>query len=98
MSTTAIDSLLLYEVAPLERTSAELRDALRAWGYDLSPAEVVAGLRRLREQGLVDGASDYSRLFTVWPNIDGKSHREREARFRRLASHELRRVLGEKPS
>lgn len=69
----SIDSILLYELRPLERTPADLLDSLTSWGYDVSPDEIAASLRRLRQQKLVGGATDYSSIFTVWLTSKGRT-------------------------
>jgi hypothetical protein len=50
-----IESLLLYELRAIQLSPDDLQTMLKTWTHELSTTEIVAILRQLQKEGLVDG-------------------------------------------
>ena len=51
----SICPLLLYELRAVQLSPSDLQARLKTWGHKVSTAQIVEMLRRLRNEGLVDG-------------------------------------------
>jgi hypothetical protein len=49
------ESLLLYELRAIQLSPDDLQTVLKNWNHEISTTEIVATLRRLQKEGLVDG-------------------------------------------
>jgi hypothetical protein len=69
-----IKPLLLYELRPIQQSPAQLQISLRGWGYEVSSDAIVECLRRLRDEGLVDGPGiSLIHSLPVWLTRNGRA-------------------------
>jgi hypothetical protein len=74
--TDNIESLLLYELRAIPLSPNDLQTVLKTWNYDMSTTAIVAILRRLQAEGLIDGPGiSFIHSLPVWLTQSGTAQR-----------------------